>query len=181
MPTIDTSTCEQIRCGAVKQSSVPMDTLLQCSMAGYVGSRNCDDPTCKPYVPQIMSAGTGQSLQCRAQIPVTHTDVQKVYVPTVGTPAAAIVSANQPMPKATNTALPAIVTQAKVTSAMNGEMPMASVLDPRALLNPLPQIVPSPQSLPLPQVCDMFTAWVSSNPLLAVLGLIGAYYLVTKK
>lgn len=46
----------------------------------------------------------------------------------------------------------------------------------QALLRPLPQIVPSPSAEPVAKVCDSFTSWVATNPLLAVAGLAVIYF-----
>ena len=172
---VDTSTCQQIQCGALTQEQAGVDLLMQCSMAGYAGSRNCSDPVCKPFVPQILRGTSGQALQCRAQVPVAITDVKKIYVPAPSGPVAAV------MPRAVDAALPDLVAQSRGNALAQGELPRSAVLNPRALLNPLPQIVPEPMDLAGPQVCSAFASWVSANPVLAALGLVAAYLLVTKK
>ena len=172
MPTVDVGVCEQIRCGAMTQQQAGIDTLMACSTAGYAGSRNCSDPVCKPYIPQIIAAKTGQSLQCQVQVPAMPTDSKPIYVPSPQTPAAKL-------PSATVMTMPKIVPTAQGVAKVQGQLQSSAVLNPKALLNPLPQIVPPAIGEASPQVCDSFTAWVSANPLLAGIGLIAAFMLVT--
>lgn len=182
MPNVDVSLCEQLRCGALLQSSVPLSTLMDCSMAGYVGSRNCSDPVCKPMIPQIVASGSGQGLACKALIPAPPVAVAPpVYIPSAGTPAAALPSANNALPVATTATMPSITNTAQAQAQASGQVPTSTVLNPRALLNPLPQIVPPAPPVTGPQVCDAFTAWVANNPMLAGLVLVGAFMWVIGK
>lgn len=83
------------------------------------------------------------------------------------------------MPRPTPQVVPSIVATAQRAS---NSLPDSQVLSPRSLLGPLPQIVtpaPLPQAVPM---CSGLTAWVATNPILAIaaLGLL-AFGLLGKK
>lgn len=72
------------------------------------------------------------------------------------------------MPRPTPQVVPNIVATAQRAS---NSLPDSQVLNPRTLLGPLPQIVtpaPLPQAVPM---CSGLTAWVATNPLLAMAAL----------
>lgn len=153
--SVDVSTCEQIRCGAITQAAAGSDLLLACAEAGYSGSHTCGWPDCAPYQDAMIANGVCPPAPSMA--PVTT----PIYVPS--NPAL--------LPAATTTCPPSIMGEAYTGNP--------NCLSPATLLQPMPQIVPTPQGAQTTQVCDGFTAWVSQNPMLAALGLVAGYFLIT--
>lgn len=45
----DPAICLKIQCGAITQAEAGIDTLADCSLAGYAGVKTCQDPLCWPY------------------------------------------------------------------------------------------------------------------------------------
>lgn len=153
--SVDVSLCEQIRCGAITQSMAGNDLLLACAEAGYTGSYSCGFPQCAPYMDEMIANGT-----CPPAYPMAPAPTP-IYVPS--NPAL--------MPSATNTCPPSIT---GVASTGN-----PNCLSPTTLLQPLPQIVPPPPIQQTTQICSTFTAWVSTNPILAVGLLVVGYFIMT--
>lgn len=154
----DISICEQIQCGAVDRSSIPSAVLQACYEGGYFGSRSCEDPACDSYLGQM---------DC-SPMPVMPSVVERNYIPT--------------MPHATTQSLPDMMRSARIQKfGMGGLVPDTSLFSPTSLLKPLPQIVPTVSPDIADQVCDSFPAWVAANPLLAIGGLVAAYFLIKGK
>lgn len=54
----DEATCIKIQCGAIPQSQVPAQLMLDCGNDGYAGPRTCKDPLCAPSCPtQLIAPG----------------------------------------------------------------------------------------------------------------------------
>lgn len=152
----DVSICEQLQCGAIDRSQLPSDLLQACYQAGYAGLRSCSDSVCDPYLGQM---------DC-APMPEMPSVVERNYVPTF-------------MPRATTQSLPNMMRSARIQKAsLGGIVPDTSMFSPTSLLQPLPQIVPSPAGELVDASCDGFSAWVAANPLLAIGGLVAAYFLI---
>ncbi len=174
MATLDVSAdiCTQLQCNARPHADQSASTAsdyynsygqllapagspiqLACTMAGYAGPRDsCADPTCKPY-----AAGMAANGLC-------------VSNPLVN-------SGTLPMPQSTKAAMPTIAQTA--TATQPAPQP---ALTPQDLNQKMPSIVnTSPAVMPQATCPDSFAAWVSSNPLIAAVGLAALAYAVFGK
>lgn len=79
-----------------------------------------------------------------------------------------------PMPAVKHTRLPSV-------AGIGGIGAMPNPTDPTSLTQRLPSIV-NPTAVNLGAICDPFTLWVASNPLLAIGGLaVVAYFAIFHK
>lgn len=155
----DLSTCQQIQCGAITQDQAGADLLLACSEAGYVGARACADSLCSPYITAMRANGECPSYSGDGGDVISML-AQPIY-----------------MPKPTTQTMPRIIDLAK--KASGGVMPGSQIYGPDTILNPMPRIVTAPAEGEMAKVCSTFASWVDTNPLLATLGLVGLYFLLT--
>lgn len=150
--TADFSTCMQIQCGAITQDQAGADLLYACSKAGYVGARACADQLCAPYKQAMI-----QNQECPAAV------------------ADSALAAPIYLPKPTSQTMPNIVADARRNG---GGSPSSVPFSPDTILNPMPRIVAPPMDSGMEQTCGGFASWVSANPVMAGLGLVGLYFVL---
>lgn len=203
----DLSTCQQIQCGAITQEQAGMDLLLACSEAGYVGARSCADQICSPFMEAMIanhecpSPGGGGLSPSMLDTPIYKTGGDGCLGFHCGVPGSQSVTGcggyfgdractdvciqaqlwpeagpcgGASMPKATSQVMPRIV---DVARRNGGPVPDNRIFGPDTILNPMPRIVTPPRE-EMPQVCGTFASWVSTNPVMAGVGLVALYFVL---
>ena len=158
--------CEMVQCGAISEQAAnaamatppgpgmpSMPFASACTAAGWggpTGGRNCNDPTCTPFIPQIYAAGvSGQGIECCVKQGGTYQ-----------------ANGTCQMPSATQSVMPSITATANVVAPQP-----PPVLTPQNMAQRMPTIVnPAPVNV-APPCSDDFATWVSNNTMLTVGGL----------
>lgn len=178
---LNQTNCEMVQCGAISEAAanaamaVPpgpnmpsMPFASACSAAGWggpTGGRNCNDPVCTPFIPQIYSAGvSGQGIECCVKQGGTYqangTCVMPAAASPVPTPSAT------PMPSATTATMPSITSTAAVVTPQPPPQ-----LTPQNMAQRMPTIVNPAPAVIAPPCSNGLAEWVGDNTLLAVGGL----------
>lgn len=173
---LNQTNCEMVQCGAISEVNANLATATPpgpnmpsmpfagaCTAAGWAGpsgGRNCSDPVCKPFIPQIYAAGvSGQGIECCVnQGGIYQQD------------------GSCQMPSATKSTMPSITSTAQTVMP-----PQQPVLTPQSMAQRMPSIVnPTPVQI-APPCSDPFATWVNDNMLLVGVGLVGLAWLVWGK
>lgn len=173
---VDRQLCEKIICGAVSQMDAGMDTLLECSVAGWVGVKPCNHADCRQY--EIPGCPTARqpviavvpeqppSVFRPVVQPVTQLAMQSVYEqqppPSIFEPPSIFDPVEQPLPTEKLQPLLAVEPQS---------------LTPISIAPMFPTIVSRPPQPVTEQgpLCQ-FNGWVDAHPFLAV-GILAAAFL----